>query len=361
MKYIIYLLFLPLVYSISSCDSEENDPLSSQTNIIELVLSADNMNYSTSINGTDITLDQILVYGTEEVTIQTIEVSPGASANKKVGDILSVTSNPIFLLVTAEDGTQLSYSLFLEAEESPKEIALLFDQYNNTNCTNYAVINFGNLRMENNMWNSGNLNPGTFSQCIYYYDQAGTELFGWDWSFPTDAHGVNAYPQIIYGWKPWHSTSTISGFPKKISDISNLKASYDVILEVERGEYNLAFDNWITYDENVSPTNLEFEFMIWEDAQGLGAFGTYHGDVETTNGSYKFYSGDPSWGDWTYLAFVRTESRHTGTVDIDELLDYLIDEGIVSTDSFLASIEFGNEVANSKGFCVMKSFEVIIE
>lgn len=94
---------------------------------------------------------------------------------------------------------------------------------------------------------------------------------------------------------------------------------------------------------------------------GLIAFGGYHEDVVTTNGTYKFYTGDPSWGDWTYLAFVRTETRHSGTVDIDELLDYLIDEGIVSINSYLASIEFGNEVANSKGFCVMKSFEVEIE
>ena len=361
MNKLIALLVLSLIIFQSACNSEEDDPLSSDAFLLEFIVTADNVSYSTTINGTDITLNELLVFETQEVTIQSIEVSPGAVADKKVGDALGVTTNPHFILVTAENGSELSYSLYLAAEDSPMEIGLLFDQYNSTNCINYATINFGDLRMENNMWNSGNLTPGTFSQCIYHYDQAGTELFGWDWSFPTDATGVNAYPQIIYGWKPWHGTSTVSGFPKKIGDISSLKANYDAILEVERGGYNLAFDNWITYTEEVNSNNLEFEFMIWEDAQSLAAFGDYQENVVTTNGTYKFYTGDPSWGDWTYLAFVRTEKRQSGTVDIDELLDYLVDEGIVSPDSYMASIEFGNEVANSKGFCVMKSFEVVIQ
>jgi len=39
----------------------------------------------------------------------------------------------------------------------------------------------------------------------------------------------------------------------------------------------------------------------------------------------------------------------------------MVSEGIVSVDSYLASIEFGNEVGNSTGYCTVKEFEVEVE
>ena len=104
--------------------------------------------------------------------------------------------------------------------------------------------------------------------------------------------------------------------------------------------------------------------MIWEDAHLLNAFGDFQGNVITTNGTYAFYQGEPDWepigSNWTYLAFVRTEGRNSGTVDIDELLSYLIAENIVSDQSYLSSIEFGNEVGNSTGRTILKQFELEI-
>jgi len=39
----------------------------------------------------------------------------------------------------------------------------------------------------------------------------------------------------------------------------------------------------------------------------------------------------------------------------------MVSEGIVSVDSYLASIEFGNELCNTTGSCIVKEFEVVIE
>ena len=105
--------------------------------------------------------------------------------------------------------------------------------------------------------------------------------------------------------------------------------------------------------------------MIWEDAHNLIPFGDFQEEVSTTNGTYKFYMGEPTWeppgSNWTYLAFQRVGYRSKGTVDIDELLVYLVNKGIVSTDSYLASIELGNEVGNSTGQAIIKAFSVEIK
>ena len=102
--------------------------------------------------------------------------------------------------------------------------------------------------------------------------------------------------------------------------------------------------------------------MIWEDASTLTPFGDFVETVETSNGSYDFYRGEPDWepegSNWTYLAFVRKENRLLGTTDIDELLEYLVGSGVVSDQSYLGSIEFGNEVGNSTGYTLLKKFEI---
>ena len=152
---------------------------------------------------------------------------------------------------------------------------------------------------------------------------------------------------------------------KRISDINGLKVTYDTEVSRNDGDYNLAFDNWISASETITPQNILFEFMIWEDTNNLIPFGDYQEDVTTSNGTYKFYMGEPTWeppgSNWVYLAFQRISNRNKGTVDIDELLFYLINEGIVSQNSYLASIEFGNELGNSTGQTIIKEFNVEIE
>ncbi|MEM9326319.1 MAG: hypothetical protein AAGA85_11705 [Bacteroidota bacterium] len=257
-------------------------------------------------------------------------------------------------------------SRMMESEEDNSELAdLLFTQYFGRDCGVFATIDIGELKVENNAWNAGSLPDNSYQQCIYAYEDETRRLIGWEWEYPDDAFGVNAYPQLIYGWKPWQPPSTTENLPKRIADLRTLKVTYDTEVSKNGGDYNLAFDNWINLSENINPQNIQFEFMIWEDVQGLVPFGDFQGEVITTNGTYRFYRGEPDWepegSNWTYLAFQRVENRSKGQVDIDELLEYLVDEGIVSADSYLASIEFGNEVGNSAGRTVIKQFDVEIE
>lgn len=126
----------------------------------------------------------------------------------------------------AEDGTTKNYSLALEVEETPSDEKLLFETPSAHSCEESLMIDSGELRIVNNMWNTGSLALGTYTQCIYKYEGCDSLLMGWEWQYPTDNPGaVYALPELSYGWQPWHENSTTQKLPRKISDIDRLKVS----------------------------------------------------------------------------------------------------------------------------------------
>lgn len=247
----------------------------------------------------------------------------------------------------------------------PEDLKPIFTNADTEKCAEFATINQGEITVENNTWNATNLAVGSYQQCIYQHNISGENKIGWKWSYPDSATGVNAYPELIYGKKPWHSTSTTAALPVVISSISQLKVQYAVALSRNEGEYNLAFDNWISSAASSRPEDIQFEFMIWEDYHEITPFGDFVANVSTPNGDYTLYMGDPTWEpegtSWIYIAFVRTQTRREGTVDVDLLLNYLVDQDLVPEDSFLSTIEFGTELGNSKGYAVIKLFDVTLE
>jgi len=150
--------------------------------------------------------------------------------------------------------------------------------------------------------------------------------------------------------------------PLQIDLIDRLSVDFDIAVSRNEGEFNLAFDLWITANATAQPADIRYELMIWEDAHAIEPFGEYVGAVNTSNGRYALYRGEPDWEpegtEWTYLAFLRTEGRVNGSVSIDELLNYLIEQKIITGEHYLSSIEFGTEVGNSKGYAVLKQFDI---
>lgn len=242
---------------------------------------------------------------------------------------------------------------------------LLFGRPTASSSSPGDTLSFPGYMLENNCWNAGALAPGTWSQSVYRYDGGGRSLSGWRWSYPDTASGVNAYPEIIFGWKPWFGASTTTALPLQVSAVKGLKARYAATLQLDRpGAYDLAFDNWICSAAVPSPSNLKFEFMIWEDFAVMGPFGAYVETVTTSNGVYDFYMGTADWGapgvTWTYLAFQRQSPRRAGTVDVDELLRYLVETGVVPSTDYLSSVEFGLEAGNCAGSCLLSAFDVTL-
>lgn len=262
---------------------------------------------------------------------------------------------------TSSSTTEVRSELDLLIGQIPTELQQIFTAAAVEECGEFSLINKGEINIENNTWNATNLEPNSYEQCIYQYNN----WVGWKWSYPDTAEGINAYPQLIYGKKPWHNGSTTTALPIEIDRIERLKAQYAVAISRNEGEYNLAFDNWISSAVSSRPEEILFEFMIWEDYHEIIPFGDFIANVVTPNGAYDLYTGEPTWepegSNWTYIAFVRTSKRTEGTVDIDLLLQYLVDQAIVPSDSYLSSIEFGTEIGNSKGYAVIKSFDISLE
>ena len=260
-----------------------------------------------------------------------------------------------------EDRSELALLL----DQMPIELQQVFIAPTVEECDAFSLINQAEINIENNTWNATNLAPGSYEQCIYQYNIIEENWVGWKWSYPDIAEGINAYPQLIYGKKPWHSGSTTTALPVEIDQIERLKAQYAVAISRNEGEYNLAFDNWISSAASSRPEEIQFEFMIWEDYHEIIPFGDFIANVITPNGAYDLYTGEPTWEpegtNWTYIAFVRTSKRTEGTVDIDLLLQYLVNQDIVPGESYLSSIEFGTEIGNSKGYAVIKSFNISLE
>ncbi|WP_281612627.1 hypothetical protein [Flammeovirga sp. SubArs3] len=363
------VVFSLILFFLNSCKKEEvNDlllPKSDQAELLELELVYHQETFLSTITDSIVSMNQLFPYEADEVGINKISVSAMATVNTTEGDRFSFQESPISIKVTAENGENVKvYSLILEKDTIPNYADLLFNQFTDSNCDIYATIAVDDLIIENNAWNAGNLPNNSYTQCIYAYDKNDLSIVGWEWQYPDNAYGVNAYPQLIYGWKPWQSASSTTALPKKIEDISTLKVNYEVEVTRNDGDYNLAFDNWINSSAEVTPQNILFEFMIWEDDHQLVPFGDFQENVTTTNGTYKFFMGEPDWepegSNWTYLAFQRTQKRSKGTVDIDELLSYLINKGIVSSNSYFTSVELGNEIGNSTGKTVIKHFDVEI-
>lgn len=338
---------------------------SGQAVLMEMVVSYNEKQYPVSFEGNNLSVDREFAYNaTGMITIVSFKISEFAVSNIFAGQQFSVDSG-FTVKITAQDSITQGIYVFNIIRDT--DGALLTGNPDYTSCEKYNTYRFDELMMENNMWNADNLPPGSFSQCIYHYKEGITSLFGWQWSYADNQHGVNAYPEVIYGVKPWYADqgSTTIHIPVRIGDITTCKVDYELECYVDDGEYNLAFDNWICQTSNITPENIRFEFMIWEDYQDLTAFGDLRGQVTTSNGTYNLYKGEPDWEpagcNWTYLAFVRTSKRQSGMVDVDEMMQYLIVQNILSPDHYLASLELGNEVGNSSGYTVFKKFEVVVE
>ena len=124
------------------------------------------------------------------------------------------------------------------------------------------------------------------------------------------------------------------------------------------GDYNLAFDLWITNDNPPTPEGTTHEVMIWVDRTDWAPSGPEHhvAEVEIDGSEFGlFVRENPRW---RYIAFAKYTDQFSGTLHLDRFLDYLVEHEIVPDDHYLAVVELGNEVLEGEGEVWFKTFEV---
>ena len=124
-------------------------------------------------------------------------------------------------------------------------------------CDPWAQEPYGDYLIENNVWGQGSINE--FTQCIFTTNDSS---FGWNWDWPDIGYNVKAYPEIIFGKKPWSINSTTNELPLKVGNVETFEVNFDLNIEAS-GNYNLAFEFWVTEDSISNQDQITNEVMIW--------------------------------------------------------------------------------------------------
>ena len=223
------------------------------------------------------------------------------------------------------------------------------------NCNSWSQFAIGSYLVENNVWGQGNITD--FSQCIYRTGTGEDIQFGWNWDWPTGNSDVKAYPEVIFGKKPWSSSSTNAALPIKIQNLDEFYVAYDLDL-VATGSYNLAFEFWVTTDSMSSETGITTEVMIWMDNNLIGPAGNIIGTV--TFDGFDYYLYQANWDSWTYFAFISAEPQYSGVLGVHHFVNHLVSQGMLNSDEYFADFELGNEVVYGTGQTDIQQYEIYV-
>jgi Glycosyl hydrolase family 12 len=235
-------------------------------------------------------------------------------------------------------------------------------------CANAATVEDAPYRYENNQWGSGKAR-GSFEQCLLERGANGSTRTerGWSWTWPGTDPSVFAYPEIIFGWKPWTGgRSSDHRFPLKISEMRQLAIRYEVETNAT-GSYNLAPEVWLISGRSSAgapnPALISAEIMFWMEAAGVAQpAGTIVDRPVVAGTAYELWqkdgAGDNGAGGWRLISLKTPTVQRAGTIPVDELLRYLVKKGLVSAEHYVASVEFGNEITGGTGTTWVKKFAV---
>ena len=241
------------------------------------------------------------------------------------------------------------------AAPSPAPISL--------NCEPASTLDVGQYMTENNTWGSKGLVG--WSQCMggTLHPKGGISA-QWTWDWLNEGDQVKAFPEVVFGHKPGYPKSTTTLLPRKLSSLQTLVVDYDVQTERE-GAGNLAIDMWLTNAANptafVVPP-ITHEVMIWLEAFGPIYAGGQQVDKLRINGTlYRVYVGEKFGLGWRYVAFAPNSPMQTaGSMDLMPFFLYLRGKGLITTEEFLSSVNFGNEIISGSGDTKLKRFAVTV-
>jgi len=223
------------------------------------------------------------------------------------------------------------------------------------NCNGWSQFTIGSYLVENNVWGQGNITD--FTQCIYRTGSGDSIHFGWNWDWPIGNSDVKAYPEVIFGKKPWSTSSTNTALPIKIQNLDEFYVVYDLDM-VATGSYNLAFEFWVTTDSMSSETGITTEVMIWMDNNLIGPAGNIIGTV--TFDGFDYYLYQANWDSWTYFAFISAEPQYNGVLGVHHFVDHLVSQGMLNPDEYFADFELGNEVVYGMGQTDIQQYEIYV-
>jgi len=236
-------------------------------------------------------------------------------------------------------------------------------------CEVGTTVTGGAYMTENNAWNASGASG--YRQCVQVVDAgAGKVNATLDWNWPVAPTGVRAYPELIYGQKPWYA-STTSALPRVVDTLQTLRVETAFTASRDAGANgNFAFDIWLA-SSNQRPAGsdhlpITHELMIWLDAYGgMVPAGSIVATVTIGGITWDLYRLDATtWTPepWVYLAYLpRTKVSSPLSLDVRAFLSHLKQRGDITGQEWLTSVELGNEIVSGKGQTLLTGYAVTAE
>ena len=228
-------------------------------------------------------------------------------------------------------------------------------------CEDSERIILGDYVLHNNVWNKGDRTD--YTQCVFAQSDTLPTTMGWRWEWPGSDRQIKAYPEVMFGDSPWDNEPPTGPLPLPVSD-RDILVTYDTSLTAT-GRWNVAFEMWLTSDPVPSDENITDEVMIWVAEDGLVPGPPTYAIVTLDGVKYSLHvaagHGDESGGSaakWSYIAFFAREPSLSGSLNMKSFLVYLLQEGLIEKDRYIASIELGTEIASGEGEFILSNYEI---
>lgn len=213
----------------------------------------------------------------------------------------------------------------------------------------------------NNAWGSSGLVEGKDYSLSSVVDRNDlTQGASFTWSYPATLateYRILAYPALSYGVSPMapnaNPNSTI--FPMKAGDIKGMTLDYDLSYSGTTSGFNVAFDIWFTSVPRGGAATVTTELMIWVHKGALTPSGTVVGTYSHGDFTATIYQKG------TYVALVTDKDIPAGSIDLADIVASLSAKGIMSADSYLASLELGAEVTSGNGSLTINNFDMTVQ
>jgi hypothetical protein len=188
----------------------------------------------------------------------------------------------------------------------------------------------GGYYVHNNIWNADEAGPETLYACSYK-----------NWyvtSTQPDTTSVKAYPNVHL------DIDNLNGLP--ISNYATITSTFAATAP-DVGIYNVAYDLWL---DGVGWGNGTTELMIWTENHGQVPLGNTVPPQMTFGGErYDVYRHTSSSdGGVQVITLLSTEAQTSGSVDLKEILNWIVDEAWISADATINQIGYGVEICSTE-------------
>lgn len=240
-------------------------------------------------------------------------------------------------------------------------------------CDDYQSIEVKPGVLYNNVWNKHADDSGAGVQCLESRTVDGSVQYGWSWSWPEGKRVIYAYPQIKRGSSPWApKPNSDARFPARISSLEALELVFDTET-VTNGIHNLAASMWLTQEpinsDAPNPSAIAAEVMVWTySTRGhFNPAGKKAAEIMVDSAKWEVWV-DRNWRDvsgvndnrWTYITYRSMENSLSANIDLMKLLQYAVEQQLLSEDLYVSNLELGNEIMSGSGITWVKSFSVTV-